>query len=80
MQTVDIKSVDTSFLAVAQFSGAPSSDRVVEVERNLRAALIRDGLTPLEGSLLARYNDPDSTPGFIKVQFVPAVDSLALEY
>ena len=36
--------------------------QVVSAERDLRANLLRDGLKPKAGYLLARYNEPTAPP------------------
>lgn len=53
--------------AVLKFSGKPTEDIVREKEKELRTSLIRDGLRPKIGCLLARYNDPGQTWSFIMV-------------
>ncbi|CAN4094336.1 unnamed protein product [Withania somnifera] len=42
-------------------SGKPTDDVVREKEKQLRSSLIRDGLKPHSGCMLARYNDPGLT-------------------
>jgi hypothetical protein len=50
------------FVAAVRFSGLPFEWEVAQQERDLRAALQRDGLGPAEGYQLARYNDPLAPP------------------
>ncbi|GAB4832913.1 hypothetical protein Ancab_006932 [Ancistrocladus abbreviatus] len=51
--------------AVLKFSGKPTENIVLEKEKALRASVLRDGLRPKEGCLLARYNDPGRTWSFL---------------
>lgn len=51
--------------AAAKFPGWPLEFEVVAAERDLRGALLRDGLQPAIGYRLARYNDP-FTPPFLR--------------
>ncbi|XP_073158118.1 uncharacterized protein [Henckelia pumila] len=51
--------------AVSRFSGKPTDDIAREKESALRSALVRDGLKPRVGCMLARYNDPGRTWSFI---------------
>lgn len=46
---------------MTKFSGKPTENIVLEKEKELRSSLIRNGLKPKPGCLLARYNDPDRT-------------------
>ncbi|KAF6167266.1 hypothetical protein GIB67_043127 [Kingdonia uniflora] len=57
-ETLGLRKVEEYIAAVIKFSGKPTEDIVREEERKLRSALLRDGLRPKEGCLLARYNDP----------------------
>jgi hypothetical protein len=51
--------------AALQFSGWPLDFEVVAAEKQLRAALVRDGLQPAMGYTLARYNEP-TVPPFLR--------------
>lgn len=57
-------------MAATKFSGKPTEERVREKEKELRSALLKDGLKPQQGCLLARYNDPQQTWSFIMVWFL----------
>ncbi|TQD90494.1 hypothetical protein C1H46_023932 [Malus baccata] len=53
-ETISLKKVEEGIAAIVKFSGKPTEDIVREKEKALRASLIRDGLKPKEGCLLAR--------------------------
>lgn len=63
-ETLDLRKVEGGIAAVLKFSGKPTEDIVCEKEKELRTRLIRDGLRPKIGCLLARYNDPGRTWSF----------------
>lgn len=52
-----------------KFSGRPEEEIVAKKEKELRSQLLKDGLKPQQGCMLARYNDP-STKDFVKVCFL----------
>ncbi|XP_019159984.1 PREDICTED: uncharacterized protein LOC109156574 isoform X2 [Ipomoea nil] len=56
-----LRKVEGGIAAVTKFSGKPTENIVLEKEKELRSSLIRNGLEPKPGCLLARYNDPDKT-------------------
>lgn len=62
---VRLRKVEGGIVAALKFSGKPTEDVVIEKEKELRASLLRDGLFPEKGCLLARYNDPGRTWDFI---------------
>ncbi|XP_077211667.1 SOUL heme-binding family protein isoform X2 [Tasmannia lanceolata] len=64
-ETVTVRKVEGGTVAAVRFSGRPTEDIVLEKEKSLRSALLRDGLKPKEGCLLARYNDPGRTWAFL---------------
>ncbi|XP_025701706.1 uncharacterized protein [Arachis hypogaea] len=64
-ETVSLRKIEGGIAAVLKFSGKPTEDIVREKERTLRSNIIRDGLKPQMGCLLARYNDPGRTWSFI---------------
>lgn len=66
-ETISLKKMEEGIAAVIKFSGKPTEDVVREKENLLRASLIRDGLKPKAGCMLARYNDPGRTWSFIMV-------------
>ncbi|KAF9591553.1 hypothetical protein IFM89_004607 [Coptis chinensis] len=66
--TLGLRKMEGGIAAVSKFSGKPLEDVVRQKERELRSALIRDGLKPKEGCMLARYNDPGRTWSFIMVR------------
>ncbi|KAI3409314.1 uncharacterized protein J3R85_019492, partial [Psidium guajava] len=63
-ETISLRQVEGGIAAVLKFSGKPTEDIILEKERELRSSLIRDGLKPKTGCLLARYNDPGRTWSF----------------
>ncbi|XP_030550018.1 uncharacterized protein LOC115754957 [Rhodamnia argentea] len=63
-ETISLRQVEGGIAAVLKFRGKPTEDIVLEKERELRSSLIRDGLKPKTGCLLARYNDPGRTWSF----------------
>ncbi|XP_050375387.1 uncharacterized protein LOC126792915 [Argentina anserina] len=63
--TISLKIMEEGIAAVIKFSEKPTEDVVREKEKLLRASLIRDGLKPKAGCMLARYNDPGRTWSFI---------------
>ncbi|XP_057968800.1 uncharacterized protein LOC131158159 isoform X3 [Malania oleifera] len=64
-EAICLRKVQGGIAAVLKFSGKPTEDIVREKEKKLRSCLIRDGLKPKMGCLLARYNDPGRTWSFI---------------
>lgn len=56
------KKLEGSYVAAARFPGWPLEFEVTRAERDLRGALLRDGLSPALGYRLARYNDPLTPP------------------
>ncbi|XP_059635022.1 uncharacterized protein LOC132277245 isoform X2 [Cornus florida] len=64
-ESISLRKVEGGIAAVSKFSGKPTEDIVCEKEKALRSSLIRDGLRPKNGCLLARYNDPGRTWSFI---------------
>ncbi|XP_020550922.1 uncharacterized protein LOC105166498 [Sesamum indicum] len=61
---INLRKVEGGIAAVSKFSGKPIEDIVQEKEKALRANLIKDGLKPTTGCVLARYNDPGRTWSF----------------
>lgn len=66
-ETISLKKMEEGIAAVLKFSGKPTEDVVLEKEKLLRSSLIRDGLKPKTGCMLARYNDPGRTWSFVLV-------------
>ncbi|KAK6248463.1 hypothetical protein QUC31_020028 [Theobroma cacao] len=66
-ETVNLRKVEGGIAAALKFSGKPTEEVVREKEKALRSSLIRDGLKPKKGCLLARYNDPGRTWSFTMV-------------
>lgn len=64
-EAINLRKVEGGIAAVSKFSGKPTEDVVIEKEKALRSSLIRDGLRPKMGCLLARYNDPGRTWSFM---------------
>lgn len=65
LEGVKLKKTEENFAAVTKFSGKPTEEIVLEKENFLRSSLIRDGIRPKSGCMLARYNDPGRTWSFI---------------
>lgn len=63
--SVQVRREQRRIVAAIKFPGIATNEDTVSAERELRAALLRDGLRPRAGYSLARYNDP-STPGFLR--------------
>lgn len=64
---ISLRKVEEGIFAVSKFSGKPTEDVVCAKEKQLRSNLIKDGLKPKMGCLLARYNDPGRTWSFTTV-------------
>ncbi|CAO2822756.1 unnamed protein product [Amaranthus hypochondriacus] len=64
-ETISLRKVEGGIAAALKFSGKPTEDVVIQKEKELRNSLIRDGLRPKQGCLVARYNDPGRTWEFI---------------
>ncbi|KAK4344224.1 hypothetical protein RND71_037318 [Anisodus tanguticus] len=62
---ISLRKTEGGIAAALTFSGKPTDDIVREKEKQLRPSLIRDGLKPQSGCMLARYNDPGRTWKFI---------------
>lgn len=62
---IGLRKVEGGTAAVLKFSGKPTEEIVLEKAKELRSSLIKDGLKPSNGCLLARYNDPGRTWNFI---------------
>ncbi|TYK11984.1 SOUL heme-binding family protein isoform 1 [Cucumis melo var. makuwa] len=62
---IGLRKVEGGIAAVLKFSGKPTEEIVQEKAKELRSSLIKDGLKPRNGCLLARYNDPGRTWNFI---------------
>ncbi|GLT28945.1 hypothetical protein SLA2020_038450 [Shorea laevis] len=63
-EKVILREVEGGIAAALKFSGKPAEDIVRVKERELRSSLLRDGVKPKKGCLLARYNDPGRTWSF----------------
>ncbi|KAI8463623.1 MAG: SOUL heme-binding protein-domain-containing protein [Monoraphidium minutum] len=59
---VATKEIGARYVAATRFSGWALDWEVQSAERELRRALLRDGLAPAAGYRLARYNDPLTPP------------------
>lgn len=64
---IRLRNVEGGTAAVVKFSGRPSEELVAQKEKALRSSLMKDGLKPRSGYLLARYNDP-RTKSFVMVR------------
>ncbi|KAI3972202.1 hypothetical protein MKX01_011754 [Papaver californicum] len=65
LEALSLRKVEGGLAVVSKFSGKPTDEVVLKKEKNLRRAVLRDGLKPKEGCMLARYNDPGRTWSFI---------------
>lgn len=65
VEGVRLKEVEGGYAAAVRFSGKPTEEVVRGKEKQLREALVREGLRPRDGCVLARYNDPGRTPSYI---------------
>ncbi|KAJ9163252.1 hypothetical protein P3X46_022941 [Hevea brasiliensis] len=63
-EKISLRKVEGGIAAVLKFSGKPTDNMVREKEKVLRSSLVKDGLKPMIGCLLARYNDPGRTWSF----------------
>ncbi|KAK7328412.1 hypothetical protein VNO77_22518 [Canavalia gladiata] len=63
--TIRLRKVEGGIAAATKFSGKPTEDIVCKKEKTLRSNIVKDGLKPQHGCLLARYNDPGRTWSFI---------------
>ena len=70
MEAVSLRKVDGGIMAATKFSGKPTEELVRKKEKELQSALLKDGLEPQQGCLLARYNDPQQTWSCIMVWFL----------
>ncbi|XP_010925264.1 uncharacterized protein [Elaeis guineensis] len=61
VEAVSLRKVDGGIMAATKFSGKPTEELVRKKEKELQSALLKDGLEPQQGCLLARYNDPQQT-------------------
>ncbi|KAG5569773.1 hypothetical protein H5410_059539 [Solanum commersonii] len=79
---ISLRKTEGGIAAAIKFSGKPTDDVVREKEKQLRSSLIRDGLKPRSGCMLARYNDPGRTWKFIMffVLPVPIISPLDTNY
>ncbi|KAL1097226.1 hypothetical protein V6Z11_D05G021100 [Gossypium hirsutum] len=66
-ETVKLRKVEGGVAAALKFSGKPTEDVVREKEKALRSNLMKDGLKPRIGCMLARYNDPGRTWSFTMI-------------
>ncbi|VAI89421.1 unnamed protein product [Triticum turgidum subsp. durum] len=64
-EAVTLRKVEGGIAAVKKFSGRIEEEIVTKKEKGLRSQLLKDGLKPQQGCMLARYNDP-STKDFVK--------------
>ncbi|OMO80904.1 Geminivirus AR1/BR1 coat protein [Corchorus capsularis] len=69
-ETVKLRKVEGGIAAALKFSGKPTEEIVHEKEKELRSSLMRDGLKPKKGCMLARYNDPGRTWSFTMLPFI----------
>ncbi|KAJ0977829.1 hypothetical protein J5N97_013303 [Dioscorea zingiberensis] len=80
VEGVSLRKVDGGIAAVSKFSGKPTEEVAQIKEKELRSAVLKDGLKPQEGCLLARYNDPGRTWSFImRNEVLMWIDEFTLE-
>ncbi|KAG6587902.1 hypothetical protein SDJN03_16467, partial [Cucurbita argyrosperma subsp. sororia] len=63
--TMSIREMEGGIGAVLKFSGDPTEDMAQQKAKELRCSLKKDGLNPINGCLLARYNDSGRTWSFV---------------
>ena len=78
-EAIKLRKVEGGIAAAVKFSGKTTEELVRDKEKELRSALLKDGLKPQEGCLLARYNDPGRTWSFIMVRFLLHQDARSYE-
>ena len=75
-ETVSLRKIEGGIAAVVKFSGKPTEDVVREKEKTLRSNIVKDGLKPQMGCLLARYNDPGRTWSFVMVCYETSMSAV----
>ncbi|XP_078177170.1 SOUL heme-binding family protein isoform X3 [Carex rostrata] len=78
-EEVKIRKTEVSIAAVKKFSGKPTEEVVKSKEKDLRSALLKDGLKPEKGCLLARYNDPRTSAFVMRNEVLIQLNDFTLE-
>ncbi|KAK2630723.1 hypothetical protein QOZ80_6AG0544140 [Eleusine coracana subsp. coracana] len=78
-EAVTLRKVDGGIAAVKKFSGRPKEEVVLQKEKDLRSQLLKDGLKPQQGCLLARYNDPRTQSFLMRNEVLIWLDDFTLE-
>ncbi|XP_040381027.1 uncharacterized protein LOC102710506 [Oryza brachyantha] len=78
-EAVNLRKVEGGIAAVKKFSGRPKEEIVIQKEKELRSQLLKDGLKPQHGCLLARYNDPRTQSFIMRNEVLIWLDNFTLE-
>ncbi|CAL5053578.1 unnamed protein product [Urochloa decumbens] len=78
-EAVTLRKVEGGIAAVKKFSGRPKEEIVLQKEKDLRSQLLKDGLKPQQGCLLARYNDPRTKSFLMRNEVLIQLNDFALE-
>uniref|UniRef100_A0ACD5WXY2 Uncharacterized protein n=1 Tax=Avena sativa TaxID=4498 RepID=A0ACD5WXY2_AVESA len=78
-EAVTLRKVEGGIAAVKKFSGRPEEEIVVKKEKELRSELLKDGLKPQQGCLLARYNDPRTKSFVMRNEVLMWLNDFTLE-
>ncbi|KAF8687676.1 hypothetical protein HU200_042593 [Digitaria exilis] len=76
---VTLRKVEGGIAAVKKFSGRPKEEIVLQKEKDLRSQLLKDGLKPQQGCLLARYNDPRTKSFVMRNEVLIRLNDFTLE-
>ncbi|XP_039843946.1 uncharacterized protein LOC120703827 [Panicum virgatum] len=78
-EAVTLRKVEGGIVAVKKFSGRPKEEIVLQKEKDLRSQLLKDGLKPQQGCLLARYNDPRTKSFLMRNEVLIRLNEFTLE-
>ncbi|KAF8648145.1 hypothetical protein HU200_064998 [Digitaria exilis] len=76
---VTLRKVEGGIAAAKKFSGRPKEEIVLQKEKDLRSQLLKDGLKPQQGCLLARYNDPRTKSFVMRNEVLIRLNDFTLE-
>ncbi|KAJ4808734.1 SOUL heme-binding family protein [Rhynchospora pubera] len=79
VEEVKIRKAEGGIAAVKKFSGKPTEEVVRSKEKELRMALLKDGLNSEKGCLLARYNDPRTSAFVMRNEVLIWLNDFTLE-
>ncbi|KAJ3686618.1 hypothetical protein LUZ61_015782 [Rhynchospora tenuis] len=79
VEEVKIRKAEGGIAAVKKFSGKPTEEVVRSKEKELRVALLKDGLNSEKGCLLARYNDPRTSAFVMRNEVLIWLNDFTLE-